>query len=120
MAHKLNRDWSNLEKAEHRKPQISFVLILILKVSARQELATEHSELETLERRNANLEKDVNAYMQRREIERRVELLELVLPVKEYMQAKAEYDRAKEERKKAHERVQELEAQNKPVVDFRA
>ena len=85
-----------------------------------QELATEHSELETLERRNANLEKDVNAYMQRREIERRVELLEVVLPVKEYLQAKAEYDKAKEERKKVHEKVQELEAQNKPVVDFRA
>ena len=84
-----------------------------------QELATEYNELETLERRDANLEKDVNAYKQQREIERRVELLEVVLPVKEYLQAKAEYGKAKEERKKAHERVQGLEAQNKPVVDFR-
>ena len=61
----------------------------------------------------------MNAYKQRREIERRVELLEVVLPVKEYLQAKAEYDKAKEKRKKAHERVQELEAQNKSVIDFR-
>ena len=47
-----------------------------------QELATEYNELETLERRDANLEKDVNAYKQQRESERRVELLEVVLPVK--------------------------------------
>lgn len=42
-----------------------------------------------------------------------------MLPVKEYTVAKEKYGSFKEKRKKAHDKVQELDARNKPVTEFR-
>ncbi|KAI5121182.1 hypothetical protein M0805_005983 [Coniferiporia weirii] len=79
----------------------------------------ERSELGTLEQRNATLEKEVQAYQQRREIEQKIELLELILPFKEYIDARAEYDRLKRSREELHERVTALKQRNQPVLDFK-
>lgn len=61
----------------------------------------------------------MNAYRQRREIERRVELLEIALPVKEYYEAKKVYDELKAERNRLHAKKQALDEQNQPMKEFK-
>ncbi|KAH9833821.1 uncharacterized protein C8Q71DRAFT_772688 [Rhodofomes roseus] len=77
----------------------------------------DRDQLKNLEERNANLEREVRRYEERRQIERDIELLELILPFKEYTEAKALYQEAKESSKKALERFQKLQARNAPILD---
>ncbi|KAH9927340.1 P-loop containing nucleoside triphosphate hydrolase protein [Fomitopsis serialis] len=79
----------------------------------------DRDQLKTLEERNANLERDVRRYEERQQIERDIELLELILPFKEYTEAKALYQETKEGNRKALERFQKLQARNAPILDRR-
>ncbi|KZT70296.1 P-loop containing nucleoside triphosphate hydrolase protein [Daedalea quercina L-15889] len=77
----------------------------------------DRDQLKNLEERNANLERDVRKHEERRQIEHDIELLELILPFKEYTEAKAVYMEAKESSKKVHERYQKLQARNAPILE---
>ncbi|TDL30065.1 P-loop containing nucleoside triphosphate hydrolase protein [Rickenella mellea] len=80
----------------------------------------ERLDLATLEQRNSILERDVQQYKQRREIERKVELLELLLPFKEYLESKVLYEERKRKRQDLHAKTIALAEKNKPVHDFKA
>ena len=75
--------------------------------------------MENLQQRNANLEKEVTAYKNRRKIEREIELLEVILPCKEYLDARNEYDVLKTRRQEVHAKAQALKDRSKPVMDFK-
>lgn len=75
--------------------------------------------METLEQRNATLEKEVSAYKNRRKIEKQIELFEVILPCKEYLESRKEYELLKERRQQLHERASELQKRSKPVLDFK-
>ncbi|KAL5529915.1 SMC5 [Sanghuangporus sanghuang] len=81
--------------------------------------AVERKEVETLEQRNASLEKEVAAYKNRRKIEREIELLEVILPCKEYLDAREEYNALKIRREELHQKALELKERSKPVLDFK-
>ena len=72
-----------------------------------------------LEQRNTNLEKEVQAYRNRREIEKRIELFDLILPFKEYLDSRVVYTKLKAERKKTYERVLQFKSAREPVEQFR-
>ena len=69
--------------------------------------------------RNKNSENDVNAYRKRKEIEEHIRLLELLLPFKEYIDARNEYGALKERRERVHERCKQLEQRNKPALELK-
>lgn len=71
--------------------------------------------METQEQRNAVLEKDVQAYLERKEIEQQIDFLDLLLPFKEYLLSREEYDRLKTLRETLHERALRLQRRNEPV-----
>lgn len=48
-----------------------------------------------------------------------MELLEVILPCKEYLEAKSEYDRLKKIRNDLHKKVATLQEKNTPVVEFK-
>lgn len=79
----------------------------------------ERKEVENLEQRNASLEKEVAAYKNRRKIEREIELLEVILPCKEYLDARDEYNALKTRREDLHQKVLKLKERDKPVLEFK-
>ncbi|KZT06482.1 P-loop containing nucleoside triphosphate hydrolase protein [Laetiporus sulphureus 93-53] len=82
-----------------------------------QELLTaDHDHLKTMEERNANLEREVKRFEERRQIERDIELLELILPFREYVEAKERYGTLKEQQRKLHEHVMTLQKRNAPIL----
>ncbi|EJD01702.1 P-loop containing nucleoside triphosphate hydrolase protein [Fomitiporia mediterranea MF3/22] len=81
--------------------------------------AIERREVETLEQRNATLEREVSAYKNRRRIEREIELLELILPFKEYLNARNDYDTLKKRRAELHEKALNLKKRSQPVHDYK-
>ncbi|KZT02149.1 P-loop containing nucleoside triphosphate hydrolase protein [Laetiporus sulphureus 93-53] len=91
-----------------------------------QELLTaDHDHLKTMEERNANLEREVKRFEERRQIERdpwagltvkQIELLELILPFREYVEAKERYGTLKEKQRTLHERVMTLQRRNAPIL----
>ncbi|OBZ70474.1 Structural maintenance of chromosomes protein 5 [Grifola frondosa] len=85
-----------------------------------QELVNaDRDQLKTMEERNANLERDVKRYEERRAIERKIDLLELILPFREYMEAKERYETAKAEQRRLHEHVKALQKKNTPTLDLK-
>lgn len=83
------------------------------------------------------LERDVQRFNERKELERQVgfslsvlflghlqwslqiALLELILPFMEYMEAKRSYTEAKAKQRALHKRVQTLQEKNQPMHDFK-
>ncbi|CCM05532.1 uncharacterized protein FIBRA_07758 [Fibroporia radiculosa] len=80
-------------------------------------LNTARDQHKTLQDRNATLEREVKKYEERRQIERDIELLELFLPFREYIEAKEVYTAAKEAQKKLLDRVKQLQARNAPIEE---
>ena len=70
--------------------------------------------------RNKNSENEVNAYRKRKSIEDEIRLLELLLPFKEYIDARNEYAALKERRERVHERCKQLEQRNRPALELKA
>ncbi|KAI0264300.1 P-loop containing nucleoside triphosphate hydrolase protein [Russula aff. rugulosa BPL654] len=82
-------------------------------------LNSEKQQLKTLEDRNAMLERDVQRFNERKELERQIALLELILPFMEYMEAKRSYTEAKAKQRALHKCVQTLQQKNQPMHDFK-
>lgn len=82
-------------------------------------LTTDRQNLKTLEERNAMLERDVQRYNERKEIERKIAVLELVLPFVEYVEARARYVEAKAKQRDLHKIVRELRDKNAPAHNLK-
>ncbi|THH15953.1 hypothetical protein EW146_g4614 [Bondarzewia mesenterica] len=82
-------------------------------------LNTDQQNLKTLEDRNAMLERDVQRYNERKEIERKIALHQLILPFVEYIDARARYAEAKAKQRQLHKLVRELKEKNAPAHDFK-
>ncbi|KAI0290728.1 P-loop containing nucleoside triphosphate hydrolase protein [Russula brevipes] len=82
-------------------------------------LNSERQQLKTLEDRNAMLERDVQRFNERKEFERQISLVELILPFMEYMEAKRSYTNAKTMQRALHKRVQTLQLKNQPMHEFK-
>ncbi|KZT60822.1 P-loop containing nucleoside triphosphate hydrolase protein [Calocera cornea HHB12733] len=89
----------------------------------RKKITDEVDELKTdaehLEQRNSVLERDVARFRERREIEKRIALLELQIPFAVYGREKAKYDELKEERSAQSRVLTQLLQQNDPLNQFR-
>ncbi|KAI0677714.1 P-loop containing nucleoside triphosphate hydrolase protein [Trametes maxima] len=84
-----------------------------------QELVNaDRDQLKTMEERNANLERDVRRYEERRAIEQQIELLELIVPVKQYYEAREKYREIKPRQREAVKKFKRLEALHKPYLDL--
>ncbi|RPD67470.1 P-loop containing nucleoside triphosphate hydrolase protein [Lentinus tigrinus ALCF2SS1-7] len=79
----------------------------------------DREQLKTMEDRNANLERDVRRYEERRALEKKIQLLELIVPFKEYYEARDVYRQLKPQRTEAVRNVRRLEARNKPFICLR-
>ncbi|KZP00289.1 P-loop containing nucleoside triphosphate hydrolase protein [Calocera viscosa TUFC12733] len=90
---------------------------------ARKKVTDEMEELkgeaEHLEQRNSVLERDVARFRERREIEKRIALLELQIPFAVYGREKAKYDELKEDRNAQSRVLTQLIQQNDPLSEFR-
>ena len=75
--------------------------------------------LKVMQDRNENLEREVQRFKERRQIEQQIELYLLILPFKEYMEAKEVYAAAKTKHRLLLENVKTLKAANAPVLDFK-
>ncbi|OJT15503.1 Structural maintenance of chromosomes protein 5 [Trametes pubescens] len=84
-----------------------------------QELVdADKDQLKTMEDRNANLERDVRRYEERRALEQQIELLEFIVPIKEYYEAREKYRIMKPQQREALRNLRKLEARNKPYLDM--
>ncbi|KAH8096592.1 hypothetical protein BXZ70DRAFT_945257 [Cristinia sonorae] len=81
-------------------------------------LEEDNKQLQNLEDRNLNLERDVKRYKERRAVEENIELLEILVPYKEYNEWKAKYATMKELHRASHGRLQALKRANAPVEAF--
>ncbi|KAA1477744.1 P-loop containing nucleoside triphosphate hydrolase protein [Dentipellis sp. KUC8613] len=81
-------------------------------------LNADKQQLKTLEERNAILERDVARYNERKEIERKIALLELMLPFMEYVEARKRYGETKVVQRKLLGKVQALKKKNDPARDL--
>lgn len=84
-----------------------------------EKLNADREQLKTMVERNALLERDVERFKLRKQIEKDIKLLELTIPFVEYLAAREQYKLAKEDQRAKHQRVQRLEALNKPAHDFK-
>ncbi|KDQ64067.1 hypothetical protein JAAARDRAFT_116577 [Jaapia argillacea MUCL 33604] len=78
-------------------------------------LTSDRDSLKTMEERNANLEREVERFKERQKLQHRLELLSLILPFMEYVEAKELYTATKEVQRKCHEKVRRLKERNKPA-----
>ncbi|KAN0134136.1 hypothetical protein V8E53_004519 [Lactarius tabidus] len=98
----------------------------LLVISAGKEMAqlvevlnSEKQKLKTLEDRNALLEKDVQRFNERKDLEQEIALVDLILPFMEYMEAKRHYTDVKARQRSLHLRVKTLQHKNQPIHDFK-
>ncbi|VDC05841.1 unnamed protein product [Peniophora sp. CBMAI 1063] len=82
-------------------------------------LAGDQKQLDTLQERNATLERDVQRFKERKEIEEAIALLELIIPFMEYMEARQRYTNAKAEQRRLHLEVVQIKERNKPMLDLK-
>ncbi|KAI0058575.1 P-loop containing nucleoside triphosphate hydrolase protein [Artomyces pyxidatus] len=82
-------------------------------------LTTDRVQMKTLEERNAMLERDVQRFKERQELQRQIALLELILPFMEYVEVRRLYQEAKEKQRGLHQRVVALKAKNAPLHEFK-
>ncbi|KAI0355471.1 P-loop containing nucleoside triphosphate hydrolase protein [Trametes cingulata] len=85
-----------------------------------QELvSTDRDQLKTMEERNANLERDVRRYEERRALEKQIQLLEFIVPMREYLEARERYRVVKPQQREAFKNLRMLKKRNKPYLDMR-
>ncbi|KAJ7241060.1 P-loop containing nucleoside triphosphate hydrolase protein, partial [Mycena haematopus] len=77
----------------------------------RQETATMHQ----LQERNLNIERDVQRYRERKEIERNITLLRALIPVQHYREARDEFLALKARQRASHAKVSRLQEKNRPA-----
>ncbi|KAI0340832.1 P-loop containing nucleoside triphosphate hydrolase protein [Trametopsis cervina] len=76
------------------------------------------SRLTNDQQRNANLERDVKLYEERQQLEREIEFLALVLPFKEYIEARRVYDQSRVVQRQLHAEVDKLKKKNAPYIQL--
>ncbi|KAK7696074.1 hypothetical protein QCA50_000716 [Cerrena zonata] len=79
---------------------------------------SDREQLKTLQERNANLERDVKRYEERRAIEKEIEFLEVLIPVTEYTEAKKRYDQLKEIQTQKQREIKALQQRDAPYMDL--
>ncbi|KAI6040438.1 hypothetical protein EDC04DRAFT_1511263 [Pisolithus marmoratus] len=82
---------------------------------AQELINAEKEQLRTMEDRNAQLERDVARYQERKRIEHEIAILEVLIPVNEYHEAKELYMKARERQRELHARVTKLKDRNAPA-----
>ncbi|KAG9104434.1 Structural maintenance of chromosomes protein 5, partial [Ceratobasidium sp. 392] len=83
--------------------------------TARDVLENDKRELQHLESQNAAMEATVARYQRRRELEREVELLNLLLPFAQYNESKKMYDELKKRREQVRQMLDEATAKIQPI-----
>ncbi|KAF9226823.1 P-loop containing nucleoside triphosphate hydrolase protein [Gyrodon lividus] len=83
--------------------------------SIQERIKDDQEQLRTMEERNAQLERDVARYQERKRIEKEISVLEVLIPVNEYHEAKERYVKVKERQRELHARVTQLRDRNAPV-----
>ncbi|KAJ3553657.1 hypothetical protein NM688_g3492 [Phlebia brevispora] len=86
----------------------------------REDLTVDREQLRVAEERNANLEREVRAYEERRKMELEIEFLELLLPFRQYNDAKDKYMRLKDHKNELGVRVKKLQKKNAPITKLKA
>ncbi|KAI0044470.1 P-loop containing nucleoside triphosphate hydrolase protein [Auriscalpium vulgare] len=82
-------------------------------------LTADRAQMKTLEERNAMLERDVQRFKERQELQKQIGLIELILPFIEYVEARKLYSEAKEKQRTLHRKVQMLQQKNAPMHEFK-
>ncbi|KAG1752385.1 P-loop containing nucleoside triphosphate hydrolase protein [Suillus paluster] len=75
----------------------------------------EQERLKTMQDRNSQLERDVQRYQERKRVEKDIAVLEVLIPVNEYHEAKERYQKAKDRQRDLHARVRKLKDRNAPA-----
>ncbi|KAI8989879.1 P-loop containing nucleoside triphosphate hydrolase protein [Trametes punicea] len=78
----------------------------------------DREQLKTMVERNTNLERDVRRYEERRALEKKIELLEFIVPIKEYYEAREKYREIKPKQREAIRNLQRLQMRHKPYLDM--
>ncbi|KAJ6450196.1 P-loop containing nucleoside triphosphate hydrolase protein [Mycena sanguinolenta] len=71
-----------------------------------------------LKERNDNVEHTVQRYRNRKQIERKIMLLQALIPVQQYREARDEYFVLRDRRRASHGKVSRLQKKNKPAHDL--
>ncbi|KAG9079251.1 Structural maintenance of chromosomes protein 5, partial [Ceratobasidium sp. UAMH 11750] len=82
---------------------------------AREILENDKRELQHLEAQNAAMEGTIARYQRRRELEREIELLNLLLPFAQYNESKKLYDELKKRREAVRQMLDEATAKIQPI-----
>ncbi|KAG6844359.1 hypothetical protein H0H87_007540 [Tephrocybe sp. NHM501043] len=80
-----------------------------------QNLEDESKQLRQMQERNEGIERDVQRYRERKNIEAMIELLQVLIPVEHYRVVRAKYFELKAIQRKLHEKVKRLKAKNEPA-----
>ncbi|KAF9236197.1 P-loop containing nucleoside triphosphate hydrolase protein [Melanogaster broomeanus] len=83
--------------------------------SVQERMKDDQEQLKTMVERNAQLEREVARYQERQRIAKEISVLEVLIPVNEYHEAKEHYVQAKERQRQLHARVTELRDRNAPA-----
>ncbi|KAF5321543.1 hypothetical protein D9619_000206 [Psilocybe cf. subviscida] len=78
-------------------------------------IQSEEDTVKQYKERNEGIERDVQKFKERKVIEHQIALLNVLIPVVEYKELRAEYMELKAETKKYHDRVQQLKKKNEPA-----
>ncbi|KAF7364526.1 Structural maintenance of chromosomes protein 5 [Mycena venus] len=80
-----------------------------------EKITAETATMRQLQERNELIERDVQRYRERKEIERNIALLTILIPVQHYREARSVWLRLKAQQRAAHELVSRLQEQMKPA-----
>ncbi|KAI0036757.1 hypothetical protein K488DRAFT_40522 [Vararia minispora EC-137] len=99
------------EKKETIEIRIRFLFL--------QHLDADRKQLETLRERNDNLEREVQRFRERKEIEKRIAVLEVLVPFMEYYETRERYREAKTRQRELHAKVAALQRKTQPIEEFK-
>lgn len=91
--------------------------VAVLSVSTPQDLEREQDKLKRREAKQAETEKEVKQFEQRRQVEQELAVLQVLLQYATYNQARGEFEELKGQRNEAKEHLKELEAENRPFKE---
>ncbi|KAF8076878.1 hypothetical protein FPV67DRAFT_1605252 [Lyophyllum atratum] len=81
----------------------------------RQSIKEESEHLRQMEERNEGIERDVQRYKERKNIEAMIGLLEILIPIEHYRELRVKFMEVKKRQRKLHEKVKKLKAKNEPA-----
>ncbi|KAG5651262.1 hypothetical protein H0H81_009306, partial [Sphagnurus paluster] len=80
-----------------------------------QTIKEEREQLRNWQERNDGIERDVQRYKERKNIEATIALLEVLIPVERYRELRYAFMETKKRQRKLHEKVKKLKARNEPA-----